>query len=292
VAPRRGFEPRTLRSAVDDLSYIFALFKQHSNLIRDFEDWVSNRVSRETAARYIKKVRAFLSAESTPQKDNKMDVLALRVLARFLYENTLLSFEEYQKIKMKYKLKQSKPRLEFYSDEEIRDLVVYYQKNKKKKYWLLLMFAVYSGLRRKHLVEFFNTFDQSKIVDIGHDCARYELNIFNNNKKAFFVYAPKELFDELKNLDDGVINYNNLTKKMSNVKFNKIRKWFYTIAVDTGVNERIIDFIQGRSEEHLGTKFYLHKMKLADKTYPRIKAEIDKKVKDKRVTQKQKPNKP
>jgi len=253
-------------------------FSEYSDYIRDFEDWVSKRVSRETAMRYIKKVKAFASGESTPDRDNKMDILALRAWARFLYENSIITFEDYEKIKMKYKIKQSKPRLEFYSDEELKELIEYYKKNKKRKYWVLLMFAVYSGLRRKHLVEFFNTFDYQKIQDIGNGCARYELNIFNINKKTFYVYAPLKLFNELEELDDRVINYNNLTKKMKYVEFNKVRKWFYTLAVEAGVNEQVIDFIQGRAPVGVGTKFYLNKMRLSDKAYPKIKTKIDRKI--------------
>ena len=112
-----------------------------------------------------------------------------------------------------------------------------------------------SGIRIMELVKMMKEFDKKNPI-VNRDIEKYPLNYFRGHKKAFYVYMPKELAISLEKIglnDDTIshyFSYLGLAPKY-------LRKWQYNFLIYQGVPEEVVDFIQGRSPESVGSMHYL-----------------------------------
>jgi intergrase/recombinase len=155
----------------------------------------------------------------------------------------------------------------YITDEELKEAYEYVKD--KLELELCFKLLVFSGLRLKHLWLALKDFDSSRIIIKGN-IARYPVShVSKATKKAYWIYMPAELVEELKPFS---FNYWYYQKgiKHGRVDANSIRKWHLNKLIELGVPESIADFIQGRASLTVGSTHYLNKTKQADEFYSRI----------------------
>ncbi|WP_167915598.1 integrase [Thermococcus sp. LS2] len=253
----------------------YAAWLQASHDERTYKSYLSNLERFFAAHPHVTtgNIRTLLEREYTRHK-----AVALRTFVRYLYETGKIGLEDYERLKRNIPLYSGGVDTHFYSEDDIRKIYEYFSTRKSVKYQLLFLTALFSGLRRNHVIEFLNKFDPSTEVNISSGCVRYPLFVKKGNKAAYWVYLPKWLSDELKKHKDELrLNTMTLEKKVKDkLRFRSIRKFFFTTAIEIGVPDGVIDFIQGRSARSIGAKHYLDKTRIADKYYPRIAEKLEK----------------
>ena len=118
-------------------------------------------------------------------------------------------------------------------------------------------------------MESFKTFDKANVIVKGN-IARYPVaTVSRRTKKAYWLYMPAEIVEELKQLSHGYYYYEESIRH-GGVCAKTIRKWHFNKLIELGVPESVAEFIQGRASLTVGSTHYLNKTKQADDWYSRI----------------------
>jgi len=196
-------------------------------------------------------------------------VKGLRVFFNYLEDQLeLYVLNGYSLDQWRKKVKIPKPRARevYITDEELKE--AYEHIKDKPELELCFKLLVFSGLRLKHLWLAMKSFDSSNLVIKGN-IARYPVShVSKATKKAYWLYMPAELVEELRPFSYNYWYYQ--TIRYNRVDANSIRKWHLNKLIELGVPESIADFIQGRASITVGSTHYLNKTKQADDWYSRI----------------------
>ncbi len=181
-----------------------------------------------------------------------------------VYELNGYSLDQWRK---RLKIPKSNAREVYITDEELRE--AYEHVKGKSELELCFKLLVFSGLRLKHIWLAMKGFDSSNLVIKGN-IARYPVSyVAKATKKAYWLYMPAELTEELRPFTHGY-DYYQKGIKHDRVDANSIRKWHLNKLIELGVPESVADFIQGRASVTVGSTHYLNKTKQADEWYSRI----------------------
>jgi len=202
------------------------------------------------------------------REGSKTQRLALRSLAKYTYEAKIITKEEYEAIKNCVKLKRTNNiDTRVYSDKELTSIL---RQLTNRKHNLFLRLVVESGLRRSHAIFAWEKLRKGEYTTMG-EFAYTELNIRNKTKQAFVCFCSRELADAIHEMNEP-ISYNiaeNVGKRQR-ILYNGIRKWWYTTALDVGIDSNVADFLQGRAPTSIGARHYLDALRLAKKQYPKL----------------------
>ncbi len=260
-------------------------------LKEDFSKWLLQRVSRETAKKYLRLLDGFTvfdrdsikrNYDQTPDKRNYAK--AVRNFLNYLNEIDVLSRDEVEKLKRLVPIPKTKPDNSVPSDQDIKEAFCYFSAMRKDLYTAARI-LLYSGARARHVVKMINEFDEKKLTVLD-GFARYNINVDNNTKKAYYIYFPANLIDDIRDSNVTVnavrcdLNYMTTSRRVVSAKY--IRKWFNNILVRMKVDRSVRNFILSRSSEihkSVEADHYLELTALADEVYPKIVEEIRKRIK-------------
>ncbi|MFO7966275.1 MAG: integrase [Archaeoglobaceae archaeon] len=156
---------------------------------------------------------------------------------------------------------------------------------------MLLNIMVYSGLRLQEAVDILNNFNESELhVFDDQGFAYYDLlSMYKRigskkaeaevTKREVVAFMPIEVALDLRPMK---INYNayksarDLSKGYVNA--SQIRKWYSSFLDDLEIDEKIINFITGKTPQNVLQKHYLKLLKKAKRTYPQILPELKKEL--------------
>ena len=248
-----------------------------------FEAWLSTKCSEKTRFDYLSALDKFLEDFKTIEtpaqlriltaNESKHLVLALRNFVKYLKEQNIIDTQTALEYLDVLKVKKSGIREVYLNDDEVREAYKAIKKRGKSAEALFLL-LLFSGARLSAIKYMIQNYNKRQLTPINDKYARYSLLLERNTKKAHYIYAPIWVFtlleENLKKLKQYA--YNTLAKKTTykRVSANSLRKYFFTKALETGAAESIVDFIQGRDIQRVGSKVYLDKLKLADEFYPKI----------------------
>ena len=148
------------------------------------------------------------------------------------------------------------------TDEEV---IKAYKQIKDERTRLFFEIFAYSGIRSTELFKMLSEFQPEKMI-YNDKFAKYQLNYFRGQKKAFYVYMP---IDVAKQLGRFYKINNTVSKKLRKTGLapKYLRKWLYNFLIYNNVPESVADFIEGRSANTVGSMHYLSKAKQADYWY-------------------------
>lgn len=138
--------------------------------------------------------------------------------------------------------------------------------------------VIESGLRKKHAIEAYNKIARSEGQEIGNGVYEVRLSISNNTKQAYVCYCSSTLAREIQELAETISEAGIHKINQKGVLFNAIRKWWTNVAIEAGMREDIIDFVQGRGPATVRAKYYINKLALARKQYPVVLLEIQRRI--------------
>ncbi|MFA4719898.1 integrase [Pyrococcus kukulkanii] len=246
-----------------------------------FRGWLSSRIAKSTMKDYISALEKFFSRHQIKdikhlrtaiEKENYNSKLVkgLRNFINFLAEEEIIDDGSAALLKKPLKLKQSKPRQVFISEEEIREAYRELTKYYGYEAEVLLKLLVFTGLRLKQIVQMLNEYDPGKLVIVNGKVARYPMMEYSKStKRAFWAYMPSDFAKSLKRIN---ITYYQAQPRTTygRVSASTIRKWFSTFLARHKVPVEIIDFIQGRAQRSIIERHYLNLTVLADEAYSRV----------------------
>ena len=258
---------------------LLELYKEHRSA---FISYLNNvrAIDKQLIKNYVSALDRLLPEGITNPKELEQAVIearrndklvkGLRVFFNFLEDQLELyvlngySLDQWRK---KVKIPRPNVREVYITDEELRE--AYEHVKDKLELELCFKLLVFSGLRLKHLWLAMKSFNSSNLVIKG-SIARYPVShVSKATKKAYWLYMPVELVNELKPFS---YNYRYYQKGIEHgrVSANSIRKWHLNKLIELGVPESVADFIQGRASLTVGSTHYLNKTKQADDWYSRI----------------------
>ena len=281
MKPRAGFEPATFAlpsSAQKKTVDLRKLYERHREKLYDYLVKI-RAIDKSLAKYYISTIDRLLPEGITTPKElenavieanrNNKLIKGLRNFLNYLehelevYELNGYSLEAWRK---RLKIPKSNAREVYITDNELREA---YSKIKKEELKLVFKLLVFSGIRLKHLWLALKEFNSSNLV-VKSNIARYPIStVAKATKKAYWLYMPAELIEELKPLTHGY-DYYQKGIKHGRVDANSIRKWHLNKLIELGVPESVADFIQGRASLTVGSTHYLNKTKQADEFYSKI----------------------
>jgi len=200
-----------------------------------------------------------------------------------LYETERISIYDVDNLKKLVPIPKTKPDNNVPTDQDIKEAFCYFSAMRKDIYTTARI-ILYSGARARHVVKMINEFDESKLT-VLNSFARYSINIENNTKKAYYIYFPANLINNVKEINitkNSVkcdLNYLTTSRRVVSPKY--IRKWFNNLLVRMKVDKDIRNFILSRSSEihkSVEAENYLELTALADEVYPEIMKEIRKRI--------------
>ncbi|NJF25353.1 integrase [Thermococcus sp. Bubb.Bath] len=252
------------------------LFKAIAERKAEFNKWIKTTSLQEKQKRnYSKAINRIMILYDLKKalKGSKTDRLALRKFIKFLHEKGYIDPIEYQELKQIIQLPKSGINTYIYTNEDIKQVLSSTTDPTKKLY---LQLVISSGLRRSHARIAFNRLATGTEFKKLGDIAVLDLFISHASKRAFVCVCPAKLAEKIqqhgKKLSENQVH--KLTQK--GIKFNAIRKWFYTTARRLEIPPDIVDFWQGRAIKNIGAKHYLDMLEMTRKYYPHLLKELRK----------------
>jgi len=250
----------------------------------EYDEWFweylikDRQLSEKTARDYMNYLRK-LSGKTVNYDlyleicDNKWKVKLIRIYLDYLYKVGRISWEEKERLKSIFKVKNSSNSGEddeYEIDEhELIDRML--MMHDESLYRLILELLLYSGARLSEIVKMLREWDEKKL-ECFNDFCRYRLKWFRGRKRCDYIYFPKQLLDRILRFAHRVGRYDNLRKNIYDyyhIKEKDFRKLHYRVCLDTGIEEAVCDFYQSRiSELSIGRKYYDALRSRADKKYP------------------------
>ena len=202
-------------------------------------------------------------------------VIALRKYLTFLMETGEMTEQEVNPF-LKVLIGDKRISVDNYipTDEEV---IKAYKQIKDERTRLFFQIFAYSGLRSTELFKMLSEFQPEKLI-YNDKFAKYQLNYFRGQKKAFYVYMPIEVAKRLGRFYK--IN-NTVAKKLRKTGLapKYLRKWLYNFLIYNNVPESVADFIEGRSANTVGSMHYLARAKQADHWYGLVVDRLKEKLK-------------
>ncbi|ACS34119.1 SSV1 integrase fragment-like protein (orf D-335) [Thermococcus gammatolerans EJ3] len=262
--------PSAPEAPFDDCEPLKRLLWEKERLLSKWAIWAEKQLTKRVARAYLNALKKAQTFNDLLQmrEGSKTQRLALRSFAKYLYESRIITKEEYEAIKRCVKLKRTNNiDTRVYSDEDITNIL---RQLTNKKHHIFLRLVVESGLRRSHAISAWGKLRKGEYTTMG-EFAYTELNIRNKTKQAFVCFCSRELADAIHEMNEP-ISYNiaeNVGKRQR-ILYNGIRKWWYTTALDVGMDSNVADFLQGRAPTSIGARHYLDALRLAKKQYPKL----------------------
>jgi len=258
---RAGIEPAASTMPIDtSFKSLFKRFKgEFENYLRHVRK-VSDRVVRVYMSAMerlpeIKKLEDFAYVD-LPQTSVKAYRIFIHFLADIKGYTTILELTPEQWLKPA-KVEQSKPQLTFVGDNEILDSFWACPKNLQSFYKL----ACFTGGRGLHLFEMCNNFDPAKVIQSeDHPQVSYypTTEYSKGNKNTYFVFFPSEFKEELSDFKMPYKHPHTVYKHLqeTGVNVKSIRKWHANTLFKNGVQESIVDYLQGRTARSVAARHY------------------------------------
>ncbi|WP_290597701.1 MULTISPECIES: integrase [unclassified Archaeoglobus] len=259
----------------------FSSFKSTFYEIRDdFEKWLKERMSEETANRYI----TILENLSEISEDSIIELYrtrptnnvakALRNLVNYLLEKEVVDERTASRIKKRLPIKKGNGDKVIPTDDDIKEAFKHYS-NLDEPYYLVALILLYSGARLRHVLRMLEEWDP-KYLEANGSFAKYEIGHFTKgNKEGFYIYMPVWLAGKLRrmSLSEETVKSKKITYKASSgrpVTAKYIRKWFNNLLADICPDKDVRNFIMGRPgeiEKSVESEYYLELKRRADKVY-------------------------
>ncbi len=214
---------------------------------------------------------------------NKQDfVKAVRVLIHYLKERKLIPrYLAVELLEMRIlKPIKSKVREVYLTDDEIVEGLKLIKNKWDEDTVMLYKFLVYTGLRLSHAVRALESFDRKELEFRGNvailPMVKY---VVGEEKKAYVALMPAHFGEELrpfkvklKEMSWGSrLNPRKWKPKInSRIDANAIRKWHMNFLVRHKIDSALVNFIQGRSPEDVGSARYLQKRERAIEAYMEV----------------------
>jgi intergrase/recombinase len=284
--PRAGIEPATFRSSGNPFltkKGVSSPKKTGSGKCLDYSEhreefifWIEDK---NFSKRYAKDIIIYLDkyllgnivcspadiAEVRRSSSSKAEItIALRVFLNYCEEMDIIDEGFITKLRKPLKVVRSKPDNYVPNDDKVKEA---YRKI-NPKYRIVFKIFSFGGIRITESALFFSNYNRERVV-INGKVARYPLFAIRKSKRAYFVYFPSSMINEMKRIK--------LTDKAISTAFIKsglpakyLRKWNYNFLIMHNVPESVADFIQGRSPVSIGSMHYLAKVKQADYWYAQV----------------------
>ena len=234
---------------------------------------------------YLKKFEGLTLDEAIKRARNKWEKQVLKLYLRYLYENRIISEDEFLRYKMKIKIsKRRRRRYKNIPSEKVRDSLL--ELAKYRHHFLTYLALIYSGVRRVELWKMLKEFDGSKLYCTEEFC-RYELSWIRGRKRVDFVYLPRVLMEELLKYREEIVKHREdaiekLVTKLKKrgidvLRTSDLRDWHYNICCDlVEYNELKINVCKLYQGRELGTsdEYYRFLVKKADEFYPKLMKRI------------------
>ncbi len=214
-----------------------------NNVLNKFYEWCIKNASEHTCRQYIGYLKRPLDT------GNKWSVLAYKKFFKYIGREDLWK---------SIKTIRSKPDIFVPSLSEVFNTI----RRAEPPYKLVYICLLQSGLRVNEVTYVMKNINELRIVELN-DFIRVELNLQRGSKKAFWGYfleKPEKIEISARDVSEYARKHGLLAPKY-------IRKFVATKMIELGINESIIDFIQGRTPNTILTKHYAELLVAADKAY-------------------------
>jgi len=146
------------------------------------------------------------------------------------------------------KLKPSRPNITFVNDQAVEEGYWCIQSNIKTFYKL----ACYTGARGIHLIEMMHEFNSDNVIisDKYPDVSYYSISKYSRgNKNGFYIYFPSKFTDELVKYHLPYKHHSTIFKKLQDIDMpiKNLRKYHANLLLKCGIQESIVDYLQGRT---------------------------------------------
>ena len=255
---------------------------KYSDIKDDFEKWLKNRISEETAERYLNILSGLdgITVETLSKlyenRPTNNTAKAIRNLVNFLEERGFIDSSTADRIRKIALIKKTKSDKIVPTDDDIREAFEYFRRNLREEYYLIALLTLYSGMRLNQILRMLKEFDPKYLI-FKDGFARYEIgHLSMGTKEGFYVYMPDWLAKKLRRtvVSKYAKDYINYTAKSGRTVSPKyIRKWFNNLLVKLKVDKDIRNFILGRISEikaSVEADDYLELVEHADEEYKRI----------------------
>ncbi len=187
------------------------------------------------------------------------------MLLRYLDDTNTINRLDFEELDKKIKKKQCQADIYVPSTEEVNATLSKLDGSQKQLYLLLL----YSGIRISELEHILKRKDKVQVQKLN-GISKVELNWARGSKMAFYVYLPTEMLPILNEKKTRLSSLIEHVKDQKLIPLKYCRKYFYTMAIDTGCPSEVADYIQGRVQSSVGGRHYLAVQRIADEWYPKI----------------------
>lgn len=229
----------------------------------EFDKWIDKRQTTKKYKSSIKNLyRRLFSIEFRTINDLKEIVntppnikykqLAVRNWIKFLSDYEILPFET-TILEWKDKIKVNKrSNIDHYIPSKVKVSNFLDKMNKRNKFaYTCVRLLIDSGCRLTELQEFINTFNEDSI-EIIDDIAIYSLFRNSGNKNSFYLFLTRKTYDLfIENKDimksQSVHSIKTIIKRHDLIPLKYMRKFNFTLMVESEVNFEFANFIQGRS---------------------------------------------
>ncbi|DBA54583.1 TPA_asm: integrase [Archaeoglobus veneficus pleomorphic virus 1] len=262
----------------------------YSKFRTEFSSWLYNKISEETANKYIslldnylngkkiKNVQELAAIYDSVEKSKNNFSKAVRNFLNFLVERDLIDEGVAIKFKRVLPLKKSKSDKQHLDNKEVKEAFEHFSKTLTYDEYLVALLLLFSGMRLRQILRALTTFDKSKLYVVNELIARYRIDdISEGNKEGLFIYMPRWLAEKLyrvelnENSVKEHINYKTASGRTVSAKY--IRKWLNNLMVRLKIEKDIRNFILGRVGElqkDVEADDYIELTLHADEEYTRL----------------------
>ena len=273
-----GLDPQSSFWKIESFNKSFDYIINYDLYKEEFIPWLYEQTPT-VAEDYLRRLDRLISGKEINNPDelynifrdeSKNSKVAIRNFMRFLIQtgkrkaSELIDFQAVIKIPKSGIREASKA---FTTDEKIIEAL---EKVKDEKKILMIKLLAYSGIRLSEAVNLLRNFDSVKL-EVNGKVARYEIHKVGGTKNTFFAYMPKNFAKELRKITgitESTFKGNKLAYGI--ILPNMLRKWNANFLDEQSIDEKYIDFFQGRTPEKILRKHYLELMSKADQEYAKI----------------------
>jgi len=248
-----------------------------NSLVDQFSKWLERKgISEETRRQYVNYLRKFKTINPQVILEKKLSkncIKSLRNYIRFAYEIGLIEEEDLDRYLKLLKLpKPSRiPRVEEISESEVRDA---FRKIKREDIRLVYEILLFSGCRLTEALKLIKSYNPKKFKPINNEYGRYPLMSERGSKLSLWIYLPNNLLPKIEKMKTVHLTRRSVThyaEKLSILRPKYLRKFFYQLGIDLGIDRETVDFMQGRiSRLSIGSRHYDSLLARADKEYQKI----------------------
>jgi len=297
-----GIEPTTcglqdrrdegLETSDKGKSEVLALFRVYKTNRKQYEMYLLDNFSQKysqdilrcldkliTKENITNNIKIFIERSSYSQK---YTILAFRNYLKYCEKYELLDLNLITSIKNKIKFGNNNKNYDIYVPTktniiESRNLL----KQNYPQFLILFDIMLESGCRFTELKEFILHFNKNNIELWDDEIVLYRFFYIRGKKSSYYLFFKLQtynrLLNEIKNIDlKLLLSFQNiLNHKKEYISAKYLRKYNFTLLIESGVSFEIANFIQGRSSQNIGFNHYLAKKTIAVKEYKKIISILD-----------------